>query len=175
MESKDVIIEAFGRIRGLLATCLDGLNAEQIAHRPGEEMNSIAWLAWHLTRVQDNHVSSLAGRDQAWVADGWHAKFGRPADTRDTGHGHMPEQVASISPSDPKLLVDYHEAVYQRSLAYLGSLTPAALDTVVDDPRFNPPPTVGARLVSVIADNLQHAGQMNYVRGWIENRRWLGV
>src|ERR671933_1740890 len=118
MDSKDVLIDGYGRIPQLLGMALDGLTAEQLAYRPNEEANSIAWLAWHLTRVQDKQVSDLAGREQAWIADGWHARFGKPADPQDTGQRYTPEQVAAVRPDGPQLLLDYHEAVYQRSVDY---------------------------------------------------------
>jgi hypothetical protein len=71
-----------------------------------------------------------------------------------------------------QLLLDYHQAVYQRTLAYLRTVTPASLDRELDEPWWNPRPTVGVRLVSVGADNTQHVGQIAYVRGLIERRHW---
>ncbi len=173
MDSKDVVIEALGRIPHLLRLSLDGLTAEQLAYRPAEEANSIAWLAWHLTRVQDDHLSDLAGRPQAWIEEGWHAKFGKPADPDETGQGYTPEQVASIRPSSPALLLDYHSAVHRRSVEYVRGLSAADLDRVLDEPQYTPRPTVGVRLVSVASDNLQHAGQAAYLRGLVEKRRWF--
>jgi hypothetical protein len=173
MDSKDVIVEALGRIRGLLGMSLDGLTAEQLAYRPSEQANSIAWLAWHLTRVQDHHLSALAGREHAWVADGWHARFGKPADPQDTGQRYTPEQVAAIRPDGPQILLDYHEAVHQRSVAYVQTLSAPDLDRVLNEPQYTPLPTVGVRLVSVCSDNLQHAGQVSYLRGLILDKRWF--
>src|SRR5712692_5785685 len=173
MDSKDVLIDGYGRIPRSLSMALEGLTAEQLTYRPTEQANSIAWLAWHLTRVQDHHLSDLAGREQAWIADGWHAKFGKPADPADTGQRYTPEQVAAIRPADPSLLLDYHNAVYQRSVEYVQTLSPADLDRVLYEPQWNPMPTVGVRLVSVISDNTQHAGQVAYLRGCIENRHWF--
>jgi hypothetical protein len=172
MDARDLIIEALGRIQGIVARSLDGITAEQLAYRPTEQANSIAWLTWHLTRIQDRHVSDLAGQPQAWVADGWHAKFGKPADPDDTGQRYTPEQVAEIRPDGPQILQDYHDAVYQRSVAYVRTLTPADLDRELNEPQYTPLPTVGVRLVSVCSDNLQHAGQAVYLRGCIEGQRW---
>lgn len=174
MESQEVLVEALGRIRGLLRMALDGLSADQLAYRPAEEANSIAWLAWHLTRVQDHHLSDLAGREQAWIADGWHARFGRPATSNGTGFGNSAEQVAEIRPDGPEVLRDYYAAVHARSLEFVQHVSAAELDRVLDEPWWNPRPTVGVRLVSVIEDCLQHVGQMAYIRGLIEGRHWLG-
>src|SRR5437763_16760347 len=116
MNSSEVIVDALGRIQTTLKMTLEGLTAEQLAYRPTEQANTIAWLAWHLTRVQDHHLSDLAGREQAWIADGWHARFGKPADPQETGQRYTPEQVAALRPESPTLLLDYHEAVYERSV-----------------------------------------------------------
>lgn len=172
MDCKDLIVDGLSRIEEGMRTVLDGMAAEQLAFRPQPASNSIAWLAWHIARVEDDHISELAGHPQAWVADGWHARFGRAADPRDTGFGHAPEQVASIAPDGPHVLLDYFAAVHQRSLAYVKTVTCADLDRIVDR-RFTPPVTAGVRLISVVDDCAQHMGQMAYVRGLVEGRRWL--
>jgi uncharacterized damage-inducible protein DinB len=173
MECRDLLIDALGRVAEDLGRTLDGLSAEQLAFRPAEQANSIAWLAWHLTRVMDDHVSELAGRSQAWIEDGWHARFGKPADPGDTGFGDGPDQVASMRPEAPGVLRDYHAAVHARSIAYLEGVGCQDLDRVVDT-SWDPPVTAGVRLVSVVNDCTQHVGQMAYIRGLIEGRHWLG-
>ena len=173
MEHRELLIDAFGRVHEEVHRCLTGLAGEQLAFRPDEQANSIAWLAWHLTRVQDDHVSDLAGRPQAWIEDAWHARFSRPADPDDTGFGDSAEQVGSLRPDGPEVLLAYFDAVHVRSIAYLEGVSATDLDRVLDEPWYDPPPTVGVRLVSVIADCLQHVGQMAYIRGLIERRHWL--
>ncbi|MDQ6673293.1 MAG: DinB family protein [Chloroflexota bacterium] len=172
MDCKDVLIDGLGRVEESLRMTLEGLSAEQLAFRPAEHANSLAWLAWHLTRVEDDHVADLAGTPQAWIADGWHARFNRPASSHETGFGHGPQEVATIRPESPLLLVDYYAAVHQRSLEYLRRLSCQDLDRVIDT-RWDPPVTVGVRLVSVINDATQHVGQMAYLRGLVENKKWL--
>src|SRR5829696_1095549 len=119
MDPKDVLVDGFSRIPQLLGMALDGLTAEQLASRPNEEANSVAWLAWHLTRVQDKQVSDLAGLEQAWIVDGWHARFDKPADPDDTGQRYTAEQVASLRPADPAVLLDYNKAVQERTAEYI--------------------------------------------------------
>lgn len=173
MNSSEVLADAYGRVQGLLHRTLTGLTSEQLAFRPSGSCNSIAWLAWHLTRVQDHHLSALADREQAWIVEGWHQKLGKPADSQDIGQGYTSEQVAEIRPDGPQVLLDYHDAVYKRSLEYVKGLKDADLDRVLNEPHWNPMPTVGVRLVSVINDNTQHLGQAAYLRGLIEDRRWF--
>ena len=84
-----------------------------------------------------------------------------------TGHGHTSVQVAAVAPDGPETLIGYHDAVAERTHAYLDSVTPTELDRIIDR-RWDPPVTVGVRLISVLSDNIQHAGQARYLRGIIE-------
>lgn len=172
MDCKDLIVDGLNRVEESMKMALDGLTEDQLAFRPVEHANSVAWLAWHLTRVQDDHVSELAGRPQAWIQDHWHERFNRPGDLDDTGFGHTPQQVASLRPEGPGVLLDYFGVVHLRSMEYVQGLTCADMDRVIDR-RWDPPVTVGVRLVSVVNDCTQHVGQMSYIRGLIEGRRWL--
>jgi uncharacterized damage-inducible protein DinB len=169
MHTRDVLADAFGRIREEVHQAADGQSAEALAYRPDPDANSIAWLVWHLTRVQDDHVSEIAGREQAWVEGRWAGRMGMEPDPTNIGYGHTSEQVGAITPDDPDVLIDYHEAVHARTLEYLGTLDADELDRIIDT-RWDPPVTVGVRLVSVIDDCMQHTGQANYVRGMIERR-----
>jgi len=164
METSELLADAFGRIRDELHEVVEGLDRDGLAFRPDAEANSIAWLAWHLTRVQDDHISEIAGRSQVWVSEGWHDRFDLPADPSNTGYGHTPEQVGALRPEHPQLLIDYHEAVVGGTLEYLATIDAAELDRIIDD-SYDPPVSIGVRLVSVIADDLQHVGQGAYVRG----------
>jgi hypothetical protein len=167
-ESQDLLFDAFQRVRGLVVGVTDGLDAETATWRPDVGSNSIGWLVWHLARIQDDHVADVAGVPQAWDVGGWSDRFGLPFETSETGYGHGPDQVAAVS-VDPQLLADYHADVDALTTEFLGSLEPGDLDRVVDE-RWDPPVTLGVRLVSVISDCLQHAGQAAYLRGVAERR-----
>jgi uncharacterized damage-inducible protein DinB len=168
MTSAELLSDAFGRIRETVSDVLDGLTTEKLAARLDSEANSIAWLVWHLTRVQDDHVADVAGTEQVWTSSGWAERFALPLDISDTGYGHRPDQVAVVVADADKLL-GYHDAVYEQTLRFVRDLTDPDLDRVVDK-RWDPPVTLGVRLVSVIADDLQHAGQATYIRGILERR-----
>ncbi len=173
MNTTDILKDSFQRIRDQLAVVFDGLSAEQLALRPHEDANSIAWLAWHLSRVNDDHMSEIAGVQQAWITEGWAAKFDMPPDPGNQGTGHGANEVAGIKP-DAELLLGYQDAVLQRAFNYIDTITPEELDRIIDT-RWDPPVTVGVRIVSVINDNTEHAGQAAYVRGLVEARRWYFV
>lgn len=169
METGEILAEAFGRAATGVRRLTDGLDADALAYRPDPDANSIGWLVWHLTRVHDDHVSEIAGRDQAWSAEGWAQRFDLPLDLGDIGYGHTSEQVGSVRPDGPELLVGYHDAVLRRTREYLATIDAPELDRIIDD-RWDPPVSVGVRLVSVIEDQLQHVGQAAYVRGLFERR-----
>ncbi|HEU0212769.1 MAG TPA: DUF664 domain-containing protein [Jiangellaceae bacterium] len=169
MDVRDVMAEAFGRIAPIVRRAVDGLDAEGLVFRPDPDANSIAWLVWHLTRIQDHHVSEIAGREQVWTTDGWARGLGLPADAGDTGYGHTSAQVAAVRPAGPDELIGYHEAVAARTAEYIDTLDADELDRIIDR-SYDPPVSVGVRLVSVLGDNLQHAGQAGYLRGLVERR-----
>jgi len=168
MTSTEVLADAFERVRDAVHPAVNGLSPEELAFRPDPEANSIAWLVWHLTRIQDDHVAGLDGGKQVWQAGGWAERFALPLDDADTGYGHGPEDVAAVT-ADAHMLLGYFEEVHQRTLRFVGALTEAELDRVVDR-NWDPPVTMSVRLVSVIADDLQHAGQAAYVRGILQRR-----
>lgn len=163
MNTNDILVDAFGRIRGRVHRVLEDATADQLTYRPDPDANTIAWLVWHLTRVMDDHVSELAGREQDWTAGGWADRFGLPFDPTATGYGHSPHEVGRVDASKA-LLVGYHDSVQESSAAYLRTLDPGELDRIVDR-SWDPPVSAGVRLVSVIGDGLQHVGQAAYVLG----------
>ncbi len=167
MNVDDVYLEVYGRIPPLVRAAVDGLDRARLVKSPVPGANPVGWLVWHLTRVQDHHVSELLADDQLWTSAGWAARFGRDAAPNDLGFGYTAEQVAAFDPVGAALLVEYHEAVDARTRDYLGTLTDADLDRTVDR-RWDPPVTLGVRLVSVADDSLQHAGQALYARGIVD-------
>jgi hypothetical protein len=168
MTSAQLLTDAFDRIRGLVHRVVDGLTPEQLAFRI-DEANSIAWLVWHLTRIQDDHVADAAGSRQVWTSQGWAERFDLPFDAAETGYGHSADEVALVRVESGSLLIGYHDAVYERTIEYVSALTDDDLPRIVDR-SWDPPVTLGVRLVSVIADDLQHAGQAAFVRGLVDRR-----
>ncbi|MGN6610950.1 MAG: mycothiol transferase [Angustibacter sp.] len=164
MDTKHLLLEAFGRIPERARDVVAGLTADQLCARVDGRANSIAWLVWHLARVQDDHVSDVAGAEQTWTADGWAERFGLPLDPADTGFGHTDEQVSAVRVDDPDQLTGYLDAVHARTVAFVSGLSDADLDRVVDT-RWDPPVTLGVRLVSVIDDDLEHLGQAAFSKG----------
>ncbi len=160
----DLLLDGFTRVRDGVHAVLDGLTPADLAHRLAGSANSIGWLVWHLTRVQDDHVADVAGTEQAWTADGWSERLGLALPVADTGHAHTDADVARVRIGSADVLAGYHDAVHDRTVAYLGTLSAADLTRVVDT-RWDPPVTLAVRLVSVLDDDLEHLGQAAFVRG----------
>jgi uncharacterized damage-inducible protein DinB len=163
MNASEVLLDAHSRIQEVLHDVVAGLDDKTLATRPSETANSIAWLVWHLSRVQDDHLADAGGYDQVYTADGWHERLGLPFDAADTGYAHTSDQVALVQLSADQLL-GYYDAVHARTARFLETVTDEGLDRIVDK-RWNPPVSLGVRLVSVIDDCAQHAGQAAYVKG----------
>jgi uncharacterized damage-inducible protein DinB len=166
VNAKDVLNDAFGRLPELVTAAVEDLSPEQLRWAPADGANSIAWLVWHLTRVQDHHVAGLLETEQIYLTGDWAAKFGRKPDSSDTGYAHSAAEVAAVRPENWQALTDYYAAVHARTTDYLAGLTDQDLDRIVDE-SWDPPVTVGVRLVSVVNDDAQHAGQAAYLRGLI--------
>jgi uncharacterized damage-inducible protein DinB len=168
MTGADVLIDCYGRIRELVHDALDGVSQDHLTVRLDPQANTIAWLIWHLTRIQDDHVAGVTGEQQVWTAAGWNKRFALPLDDSEDGYGHSAEQVARVT-GTPELLRGYFDAVADATDEFLHGLSETELDRVVDE-RWDPPVTLGARLVSVLSDDIQHAGQAAYIRGILERR-----
>jgi uncharacterized damage-inducible protein DinB len=164
----ELIGDAFDRVREVLHHAVDGLSPTELAERLDPGANSIAWLAWHLARVQDDHIAEVAGSGQVWTTAGWADRFGLPLDASDTGYGHTDDEVGQVRAS-ADLLTGYYDAVHEVTTRYVRGLSDADLDRIVDE-GWDPAVTLGVRMVSVISDGLQHAGQAAYVRGVLARR-----
>jgi len=166
MATADVLVDAFDRVRSVVHSTVKGLTPAQLEKRIDGRSNSIAWLIWHLARVQDDHIADAAGLAQVWTAGGWSERFGLPFDETETGYAQNSEQVSAVRVSSGDVLTGYYDAVHEQTIGYVKNLVDGDLTRIVDD-SFDPPVTLGIRLVSVISDDLQHAGQAAFARGLV--------
>lgn len=163
-----LLTDGFGRVHEGVHGALDGVPDDALTWRSDPDANTMAWTAWHLTRVQDDHVAHVAGHEQLWTAGRFAQRFALPFDEDATGWGQDSDEVGQVRVGR-ELLLDYYDAVHEQTLRYLGGLSAADLDRVVDT-RWDPPVTLGVRLVSVLDDDMQHVGQLGYIRGCFERQ-----
>jgi len=168
MDAITLLVEAFGRVPGLVRSAVEDLDDDALGWRPDPRANTVAWLVWHLSRQQDAQVAALSGEDQVWTAGGWSQRAGLPFDDREHGYGMDADDVARVQ-LPAELLTGYADAVHGATVQYLSTLAEESLDDVVDED-WNPPVTRATRLVSVLDDAVQHAGQAAYVRGLVQRR-----
>lgn len=169
MDVASLLVELYGRIPPLAHRAVSGADPDLLVTPPSPGANPVGWLVWHLTRVQDHHVAEILATDQVWAAPGWAPRFALAADPDNTGYGHGPDDVAAVRPEGPEALLGYLDAVHGRTTTWLEGLGPPDLDRIVDR-QWDPPVTLGVRLVSIADDSLQHAGQAAYARGLLERR-----
>jgi hypothetical protein len=154
----DLLRDAFDRVHENVHAVLDDITPEQLGFRADAQANS---------RVQDDHLAPLAGHEQVWTADDFHARSALPFEPRASGYGQEPSEVAALAAVPAHLLAEYHDAVHAKTLAYLDTLSDEDLAEVVDR-QWDPPVTLGVRLVSVVDDDAQHVGQAAFAKGLAE-------
>jgi uncharacterized damage-inducible protein DinB len=164
MDVSELLLDLYGRIPPLAREAVEGLDKQQLTSQPNGTGNPIAWLVWHIARVQDAELAGLVGDHQLWQDGDWAARFGLEPDPNNHGYGHTAEDVRAVRPDGAAALLDYFDAVNARTQDALRALTPSDLDRIVD-PDWDPPVTLGVRLISVADDAIQHIGQAAYVRG----------
>ncbi len=165
MEWKSLLLDGYQRIPQKLGEILADLEPEDLDWQPAPGSNSIGWTVWHLARVQDSQIADLMGEEQVYIKEKWYSRFGRPAHRRDTGFGDSPQKVAEFHSPEREVFLEYVKATTNQSLRYMNSISAAELDRVLDEPWFTPRPTVGVRLVSILADGHQHTGEVSYIAG----------
>ena len=98
-----------------------------------------------------------------------------PPDPKDygSGHRHTRAQVEAFTITDKPLLLDYLDAVCAQTKSYLATVSNADLNRVLNEPQYQPLPTLSIRLASVVNCNTRHAGQIEYLRGLVKHRGWF--
>jgi hypothetical protein len=168
MTSNDLLTDAFSRVHGVVHQAVDNLTPEELEFRVNGNTNSIAWLVWHLSRITDDHISDAASKGQVWTGNGWAEKFALPFPADATGYGFGGDDVAAVKVKSGEILIGYFDEVIEEATRFVKNLKDDDYARVVDN-SWNPPVTLAVRLVSVISDDLQHAGQAMYIRGIVEN------
>lgn len=150
------------------------LDPSQLNTHPGGHPNSIAWLIWHTARETDAQIAPLAGTEESWTADGYADRFDLSdvnLGTADIGLGQSRDEAWAVMVEETAegkaLLRNYLEAVYDNFAAWVDTLTEVDLVRVIDE-QWDPPVTLGVRVLSVVDDAAQHIGQAAYVAGTVE-------
>jgi uncharacterized damage-inducible protein DinB len=162
MKATDFVVMSLEESTGYVSMAVKGLSPADLAWRPKPHSNSIAFLLWHLARVEDLWINRilLAGKD-LYETKGWYKKFGTPA--ADTGGGYDVAKLDAWPVPPLSLLQDYAAAVRKATLAYLKSLTAPELGKARDFGWRKG--TTGSALSHLITEVAEHSGQIGYLRG----------
>ena len=143
---------------------VENLTTEQMFFRPTPDANSIAFLMWHFSRIEDSIFHSQVSKNDGptiWEQKQWDKRFN--LSTEDAGMGFSPDQVALIQP-DKEILIKYAEAVRLSIQSILDNMNDDDLDRPVstEDSKL----TVGRRIQGiVIGHGFWHLGEIRFLKG----------
>jgi hypothetical protein len=103
--ARGLLTDGFSRTADALPHLLADLSPADLLWQPDPGSNSIAWLTWHLTRVQDDHLAGVGRVDQVWSTQGWADRFNLPYPRASIGFGQVAAEVAAFGVSDRELLL----------------------------------------------------------------------
>ena len=110
----------------------NNLDDDQMRQRPGEGLNSLAWLVWHMARIEDMCVNLLvAGRPQVLQEGDWPERLGIPR--HDVAAGMTDDEVEDFTAQvDISALREYRDAVGKRSIEVVSTMQPEELEDIID-------------------------------------------
>lgn len=147
----------------VLRKTIDGLTPAEARWQPTLHTNHIAWLVWHMARVEDAWVNRrLRGATEEWVAGGWAARFAMDPDS--TGAGQTIEQVRAMRDIPLVDLMAYFEAVRGFTRQYAEKASDEDLARTYDHPRLGK--VTGTWIMGhLLIEEAQHLGQVALIRG----------
>lgn len=164
-----ILTDLFTRSLDGVVRVVEGMEARDLLWQPDSGANSIAWITWHIGRMEDAQIAHLSRGQPVWTSQGWVDRFDLPYPRDAHGYGQTAQDVRAFRLTNPSLLTGYYRAVHARTLDVVSGLGPEDLDRVID-PSWDPPVTVAVRLVSIADDAAQHVGQAGYLKGMLSRR-----
>ena len=170
----DPVVLAMERNWDMIDGALEGLDDAAMGRQPTDQCNSVAWILWHLSRVTDMFVHTrFRDMPQAWLSEGWHEKFGMPADGDDRGVGWSAAQVAQWQPPAKNVQLAYYEAMKNHTRDFLANITPEQLERKIVMGTVPEPRTVATLMGQMVWDTVAHGGQIAYLRGFFQGMGWF--
>lgn len=171
MKAVELYLETIGRSDAALLRAVEGMTIEELRDQPaGPGSNPVGWLVWHLTRTRDLFITAMTDTPTIWEADGWREKFDMQGDPP----RFAPEDVDKFDPKSFETLVGYFGSVAKKTAAMIKDFDEDHLDQMIESTiPGRPPRSVGARLGIILDDNIQHIGQVAYLRGLIRGHGWF--
>jgi len=161
MDLKQFIIQSLGENTEYVMRAVKDLTTVELAYRPAPHSNSIAFLCWHVTRVEDLWISRLTGRKHLYETAGWYQKFGTAAE--DFGFGYGVAELDAYKAPPMEVVMGYAMAVRQQTVDYIKGLDLDTLDEVKDFGHRQA--SIGWALAHLVDEVGEHSGQIGYLRG----------
>jgi uncharacterized damage-inducible protein DinB len=160
MDAKGLLLKSLEESHDYLTKALDGLTQEEATWSPSPECNSIAFILWHMIRVEDFFVSRVVQHGkELYETKKWQEKLGTPT----KAYGYTVEELQAWPTPKLEILREYADSVRENTLAFLNSLPTEKLSEVPRPDRS--PDSIGAILGHVTTEIALHAGQISYLRG----------
>ena len=147
----------------LIASCT-GLTHEQVMWRPTPYANNIGFNLWHLGRSEEAILLNLEQQPELWESEGWHKRFGQPVDAPDPGDK---SGLRDLPIPELGIMLDYLQAVHERTLTAVCKLTEENLNSSPDPTRSDHTLAVYLRHLTTHKNN--HHGQIDFIRGLQDN------
>jgi hypothetical protein len=184
METKTLIQSGLENAKNSLTRILDGLTPAELRWQPKPDANSIGLILFHMARAEDFFVTFvIRGKSQIWETGKWYLKLKK--DANDSGGRYSQEQCQTFVVPELVDLMAYFDAVRKETLEFIQGLTPEKLNVAVNVPPMGPPPPktadgktlpprkppfepiVGSLLFFNLMHQVQHTGELSYLRGLI--------
>jgi hypothetical protein len=152
----------FQRYDALYSFWLDGIwrdvSFDLMRQRPHPRVNSLAWILWHLTRVEDAGLNRfVVDRPQILDEGPWMERMNVPL--RHHGSGMTLAEVDELSQRiDLAVLRAYAQAVEARTRAIVATLRPELLDETMDADRL--------RLL-LVDEGLAHSNPEGFLQNYL--------
>jgi uncharacterized damage-inducible protein DinB len=162
MKASEMLLKSLDENSTYVENAIRGLSADELAWSPRPHSNSIAFLMWHLARVEDLWINRLllVGKE-IYESEGWYKKFGTAAS--DNGFGYDVEKLSAWPVPKPELIGEYVVAVRKKTVSYIEPLTEKQLDEAKEFGWSKG--TTGSALSHLISEIGEHSGQIGYIRG----------
>ena len=131
---------------------------EQLRKSAHSSMNSLAWVMWHVARVEDAGVMRFVARQpQIFQVDGWKDKLKVEVDH--FGFGMTYKEMRKLSEAiDLDALQSYWDAVIKQTYAVVDALTEAQMDEVLSDEEVEQVMVFEGVGAEVVGTNVPYAG-----------------
>jgi uncharacterized damage-inducible protein DinB len=162
MNINEFIGKSLAESKEYINQAIKGLSADELSFRPKPHSNSIAFLLWHLARIEDMWINRiLLGEKEMYESEGWYKKFVTPV--QDSGFGFDVKKIDAWPVPALELLQAYATAVRGKTQVYLNALNEQKLDESKDFGWRKG--TTGSALSHLVMEIGEHSGQIGYIKG----------